>query len=306
MADDKNMVINNSEEDKSALDNQVADKSSRKQKRKSKNNSNNITNSSNTSNTSKKYRYVIKNRAIRKHSQRRKVVMSLMVFLAITILLGGSVYGILVLIEYNNFKVMIDKDGLNILSLSHTEDFANPSEVISLGGPKFMDNITLMDIYYLLPEIQRAEGTYGDENTYVKYLAATFFLKNISGEDRVYRESMLLREVTKGIDEAIRIMVVRNGEIDVYARPQSDGTPEEVVPGQMYSIKGEQTHNREEVWMTTSFDGEYVFYNSGIPLAANETVRYTLLIWLEGWDEQCVDDILGGKMKVEMQFSRVS
>lgn len=252
-----------------------------------------------------KYKYLIKNRQVRKHTRRHRFVVILMIFLAVTILLGGSVYGMLTFLEYNNFKVLVDKEGMNILSLSSSPDFANPSEVISLGGPKFMDNTSLMDIYYLLPEIEAAEGTFGDSSM-VNYIAATFYLKNVSKEDHIYRESILIDEVTKGMDEAIRIMVIRDGVKTVYAKRTKEGEIEEVVPGMMFTYDGGQTTKQEEVWMTEPFSSDkYAFYNSGLPLKSGQQVKYSLLIWLEGWDPECIDPILGGTLRLEMQFTKV-
>ena len=30
--------------------------------------------------------------------------------------------------------------------------------------------------------------------------------------------------------------------------------------------------------------------------------KYTVVIWLEGWDPECVDDIMGGEVKLSMNF----
>lgn len=254
---------------------------------------------------STKYKYLIKNREVRKHTRHRKIVLTLMVFLGVTILLGGTVYGIISFLNYNNFQVLIDKEGMNILSLSNRLDFTNPSEVLALGGPKYMDNITLMDIYYLLPEFEAHEGSYGEADT-SKYIAATFYLKNITDKDRIYREAVVISDITKNVDDALRVMIVRDGERTVYAKPKPDQTPEEVVPGQFFTKEG-IPDIRGEVWMSEPFiSPRHVCYNTGLPLAAGQVVKYTVVIWLEGWDEECVDAILGGTIKLELQFAQHS
>ena len=30
--------------------------------------------------------------------------------------------------------------------------------------------------------------------------------------------------------------------------------------------------------------------------------KYTVVIWLEGWDPECVDNIMGGEVKLSMNF----
>lgn len=254
---------------------------------------------------STKYKYLIKNREVRKHTRHRKIVLILLVFLGITILLGGTVYGVISFLNYNNFQVLIDKEGMNILSLSNRFDFSEPSEVLALGGPKYMDNITLMDIYYLLPKFEAHEGAYGDGETN-KYIAATFFLKNITDKDRIYREAIVISDITKNVDDALRVMIIKNGERIVYAKPKPDQTPEEVVPGQFFTKAG-IPDERGVPWMAEPFiSPRHVCYNTGLSLAAGQVVKYTVVIWLEGWDEECVDAILGGTIKLELQFAQHS
>jgi len=249
---------------------------------------------------SEKYQYLIKNREIKKHSKKHKIAIILMIFLGTSLILGGSVFAMLSYLNYNNFLVLIDKEGMNIFSLSNSYDFSSPSQVLSLSGPKYMDNITLMDIYSKIPDMELAEGTYGS-NLNNKYTAATFYLKNVSGKDQIYRESIILDDISKNVDEAIRIMVIKNGERTVYAKAKADGTPEEVVPGQSFTKDGGST----EIWFSEPFiSPKHAFYNTGLTLAQGEIVKYTVLIWLEGWDEQCVDSILGGTIKIEFQFSQ--
>lgn len=257
----------------------------------------------NTPESSEKYKYLIKDRTVRKHIKKRSVVVAMLIFLSITFVLGGAAYAMLSFLEYNNFRVLIDKEGMNILSLSNFSSFASPTEVLSLGGPRYMDNVTLMDIYYKLPEIEATEGTYG-KNGEIDYLAATFFLKNVSGEDQIYRESIILDDITKNVDDAIRIMIIRNGVSTIYAKLSADGTPEEAVPGQDFTRSG-RPGPKSEVWMTEPFlNDRYVFYNAGLTVKAGEVVKYTILVWLEGWDAECIDNRLGGTIKIELQFAQ--
>jgi hypothetical protein len=38
-------------------------------------------------------------------------------------------------------------------------------------------------------------------------------------------------------------------------------------------------------------------------LKIGDTDRYTVVIWLEGWDPECVNDIMGGEVKLSMNFN---
>lgn len=254
----------------------------------------------------KKYKYIITNRKVRKEDRKRRFVIILLIILLIALLLGGLVYGVLSFITYNNFKVMIDKEGGNTFSLSYNSSFTNPTQVLSLGGPKFMDNVTMMDLYQKIPEFEAAEGTYlGEYGVNIKYLAATFYLKNITSTTQVFTESIELGDVTKDVDAAVRIMLIRNGERTVYAKAKDGaGTPEEVVPGQYFTSAG-VVHALDPTWMTVPFvSPKHAFYNAGVRIAPGEMIKYTLVIWLEGWDPECVDARLGGTIKIEVHFTQ--
>lgn len=252
---------------------------------------------------SEKYKYLIKNREVRQHNRKHKIVVAMLIFLGITILIGGGAFGMISFLQYNNFKVLVDKPGMNIFTLSSDKEFAKQSEVLSLDGPRYMDNITLMDIYHKIPDIKATEGNYGERDK-MKYMAATFYLKNISNSDQVYRESITIDGITKNVDDAIRIMVIREDDITVYAKVGTNGEPEEVVPGQDFTKEG-VPGLAEDIWITEPFiSSKYVFYNTGLPLASGEVIRYTVLVWLEGWDNECEDHILGGTIKMELQFSQ--
>lgn len=252
---------------------------------------------------SERYKYLIKNRQVRQHTRRRKIVVVLLIFLGITILLGGGTFGVISFLQYNNFKVLVDKQGMNILTLSNKREFSNRSEILSLEGPRFMDNVTLMDIYRNIPEIKATEGNFGKRDT-MKYMASTFFLKNISDSDQVYSETIIIDDITKNVDEAIRIMVIREDEMTVYAKKSASGEPEEVVPGQFFTKEG-VPGAEEDIWFSTPFQSpKHAFYNSGIALASGEVKRYTIIVWLEGEDPECTDPILGGTIRMELQFTQ--
>ena len=54
----------------------------------------------------------------------------------------------------------------------------------------------------------------------------------------------------------------------------------------------------------TEFDSEQtVFHLSEQALAAGETDKYTIVMWVEGEDPECIDDIRGGYVKLNWFFS---
>lgn len=262
----------------------------------------------------KKYSYLISNRSVRKQARKRNVALFMTAFIAVTVVLGAIVYGISLMIQHNNLKILIDKAGSNVLSLSSSADFGAGSEVLALGGPRYMDNVSLVDFYPRVEEIRATEGAYKPDDS--KFLAATFYLKNVTGKPQTYSEAVALREVTQNLDSAMRVMLVRekNGEVseEVYAKAvakdggsayDENAMPEEVCPKQFFGRNGKFVESEEDVWYATPFvSSQYAMYRTENQIDPGEVVKYSIIVWLEGWDEDCVDARLGGTIRLELQF----
>lgn len=58
-----------------------------------------------------------------------------------------------------------------------------------------------------------------------------------------------------------------------------------------------------EPWMTEFFhDDDFAVYTEGIPIASGERVRYTIVIWFEGWDSDCIDKIVNDETQLALSF----
>ena len=287
--------------------------------------------------------YIIKNKRVRRQSRRRTIVIILLVFLLIMALLAGATYTIMQFVEETNFRVTVSHTGTAWLSLSKDYDFTNPTSVLDVSAPQNMDNCTLCNyIDHKLPEIYATDGSYKGEGSKEYFIATSFFLKNTGNEDISYREIITLDRTVKGMEKAIRVMVIKDiqpmdpdhpeedenglGTATVYAAPTSDkngnylynenGDPilEEVVPNKNYKPKGyvdyegftfnDEDFTADGIWMTKPFLGNgYVMNSDFYPLQVGQIIKYTVVIWLEGEDAQCVDDILGGQVKLAVEFA---
>lgn len=128
------------------------------------------------------------------------------------------------------------------------------------------------------------DGQHNGEN----YLAYTFYLKNTGDQDLDYQTVMNVTGVSKSVDEAIRIMIYKNGKEAVYAKgtkPDRD--------------KAEQDATK---WV----DEEQILNLESAPLAAGVTDKYTVVMWVEGNDPECLDPLRGGHMRSQMIFNVLS
>lgn len=279
-----------------------------------------------------KYAYLYKTKTAEKDRKKRRVTFFILIFLGLLLLLGGGLWGISELIQYNNFRVHIDKEGGQVFSLTTGSSYSDGREVIAVKGPQYMDNVTLEDFYDTIPEIESAGGSASGKN----FIAATFYFWNVDPAQapQRYTENVLIENLSSAgiggkIEEALRIMVIRDdGErhVDVYASANYDATveeiaaykavnpdyvdgdpvPEEVVPGQgIYENGTRYPDGTSKLWYTIPWNTDGTYTSDVKEIAYNNSVRYTVIIWLEGWDPECNDtDALYGKIKFEFYFSQ--
>ena len=178
--------------------------------------------------------------------------------------------------EKSGFSIKIgdtDKDRAAI-SLSESKDFSNPTVMLNAGGINSANNTTADR----LPENIEGEGgpCNGED-----YLAYTFYLKNSGGEEADIRAELDITSVFKDVDKAIRVRLYKN--YVTYASPRANGDP--------------------EVDATPFAEERKAFSVLEENVQPEEIIKYTFVVWLEGSDPQCTDDIKGGHVKMSLTFS---
>ena len=142
---------------------------------------------------------------------------------------------------------------------------------------EFMDNIS---IDWLPQNIDNeANGSHNGEN----YIAYTFYIANNGEEIINYWYSVIIDDVIKNVDEAARVMVYLNGDRRVYAKVNSYTNEPEKDTLPFYS-KDEAVLEQRKDFKPGDID------------------KFTIVIWLEGDDPDCVDNILGGEIKMHMEI----
>lgn len=181
--------------------------------------------------------------------------------------------------KYGSFTIKVNKyDMVNQgLSLSETPDFDKTNSMLTADIVYDMTNISGED----LPDnIDKVNGNHNGRN----YIAYTFYLHN-SGKDTItYEGDLTVSNVTKNVDEAIRVAVYTNGEKVVYGKTKSDGSGKESDCDEEFLTANQVMHTKVE------------------DFKKGDTTKYTVVIWLEGNDPDCVDDIIGGVIKMQMDF----
>lgn len=254
---------------------------------------------------------IIKNKKIRAASKRRTATTVIIIFLICALLLTGAAWGTIAFIDANSMRVVVEKNNVGDISISKTADFSSPSTVLKMNGPEDISNITYD--WILKDEVLGKEGDHHGDN----YIAYSFFLKNVSDSDILFKSSIMLNYVSKDIERAVRIIVVEDEEkATCYAVTRSDGSPEYIA----YDTDSKETQKPlplgdsrlDELLgtnVTTPFSTDepkdnnvLVFESADTFLAVEEAKKFTVLIWLEGSDSDCVDSIIGAKVNFEFNF----
>lgn len=207
---------------------------------------------------------------------RRSIIITL-IFLFFLLILLYFVIGVI----YNNgnFSITLDKNlyfDKGLIIYDDPEYKVYRSELFAPAPNKF-DNVS----YKWLPEdIDKQNG--GSHNG-KNYLAYTFFVENIGESTSDYWNEVVIDDVIKNVDSAIRIRVYRNGEGITYAKVGENGNAEpNTVP---------------------FVSDEAVSRNYIADFKPGDIDRYTIVLWIEGSDPDCTDNILGGEFKVHMDFN---
>ena len=180
--------------------------------------------------------------------------------------------------KMGNFTINLDRLELyrKGVAIAEDKDFTSPTARLTAAPVENATNISGLDLPNNIADID------GDHNG-VNYVAYTYYLRNAGKEDVGYVADLILEQSSKGAEDAVRVAVWHNGTKTVYAKLAADGNPE---PG------------------TTPFVSNRVVCEFVEPEFLTGNVdKFTVAIWMEGDDPECVDKIVGGSVQFSMRVA---
>jgi len=212
--------------------------------------------------------------------------------LVLLVIVASVVYAAAALYKQTgSFTVSVDKYEHTQygLTLSESRDMSYKTSQLNANISKQMTNI---DANVIPDNVDMIDGEHNGDH----YIAYTFYLQNAGQHEVAVNYNLKMSGITNSLDEAIRIRLYVNGTPTTYAKTASDGSgAEPLVYGDPESPK------------TTEFFSQSFIVNERIDsLMAEEKVKFTVVIWIEGNDPDCIDWLIGGKLKIDMNMNIAS
>jgi hypothetical protein len=214
-----------------------------------------------------------------KRNRERKLSKLLKLALLVVLLILVLSYCIVSLFYNNgNFSITLDRNLYmeNKIIIYDDPDYKVFRSELYAASVNYFDNIS----YKWLPEdIDKYDGSHNGEN----YVAYSFYIENTGEDVSDFWSEIVIDDVIKNVDEAVRIRVYKNGEYETYGKLGANGQPEKnTIPFESDTlVKMDHVQN----------------------FKPGDKIKYTIVFWLEGSDPECTDNILGGEIKMHMHFN---
>ena len=176
-----------------------------------------------------------------------------------------------------NFTVILEnEDSLRYnLTMYESKETKLERKFLKAKTPeKFSD----MSIEWLPENLdQEADGSHNGNN----YIAYTFYAENQGQETVSYNAEIKITDVLREVDEALRVIVYKNGQRTVYA-------------------KASKTTGEAELDTQAFVDETTIMQSRTTGFGVGDIDKYTVVIFIEGNDPECNDRLIGGEIGIEM------
>lgn len=215
-----------------------------------------------------------------KINKRERNIKILKIGLLISALFLFIIYALLrVVYEQGAFTISLDQNFAKKSGVIIYEDIdvKESRRVLEAEKKEWIDNISINWLPDNLHE--HSGGPHNGDN----YIAYTFFVENQGSSTVNYWYTILIDDVIKNVDNAIRVMVYQNDEKKVYAKAASNGMAE----------PNTNAFKSEDMVLMEVREG----FEEG------DIDKYTIVIWIEGDDPDCIDALIGGQMKMHLEIT---
>ena len=187
---------------------------------------------------------------------------------------------LMVIYETGKFTIsmdpmLMDNSGLVMYESLDTKQIRR---ILEADRKEFIDNIS---VNWLPNNInEEADGSHNGDN----YIAYTFYVENQGANQINYWYTVVVDDVIRNVDKAIRIRIYHNGVSTTYAKSNEQTGEAEYGTTAFFSDNNPVVESRRD-------------FNPG------DIDKFTIVIWIEGDDPDCIDELIGGEMKMHMEIT---
>ena len=211
-----------------------------------------------------------------------------------------------------NMSSSMFKEGF---TLSESSMFENPTTHLF---SKAAENVPCISISHIPEDIDQIDGSHNDV-----YFAYTFYIRNEGQSTVGYEWALSLNSESNNLASACWVMIFEDGKMMFYAQPNERGGVEALppysdntrgyltMPVQQYcKYNGVQFERiaRSDLLdyyrvVPYSFETDTMVTRGSVQnVEPGDVHKYTIVIWLEGDDPDCTDELIGGHMGMDFGF----
>ena len=197
-------------------------------------------------------------------------------------------------------------------TISETRGFENPTSHLFATPAEAVPCISIINIPENVDEI---DGAHHDN-----YFAYTFYVRNDGESAQNMSWQLRLNSESKQLSKAAWAMLFVDGKMTIYARANEEGTPQ-MLPAQddntrgylsapLYNLNSNPNGQYEVIKKSGSltywrvkpknFTSETIVENGLVErFKPQEVHKFTVVIWLEGDDPECTDELIDGHLGMD-------
>ena len=201
-------------------------------------------------------------------------------------------------------------------ALDENGEMIQPSSYL-FGTP--IANAPCTSIAFLPSDLDQVDGSHNGDD----HFAYSFYLRNDGNTTQSYEYELLINSESKSISRAAWVMLFEDGAMTFYAHMRDDDQPE-ALPFIGDNSRGYSRITYKDVAKYPDSQYHLIESDSSIPyyrlipipfmsdtlvttgqqmeVPPGEVHKYTVVIWLEGDDPDCNNDLIGGHLGLEMNF----
>jgi len=180
-----------------------------------------------------------------------------------------------------------------------------------------------ISISWIDERVDKIDGSHNGKG----YFAYTFYIQNAGEVPASYSYSISINSQSKSVRDAAWVMLFEDGKMCFYAEKTEDGD-NQTLPARDDNTRGYReppfikeakfpSQQFEKIENDTSkldyyrlialpFESETVVTSGTVEnTKPGEVHKYTVVLWLEGDDPDCTDELIGGHMGLEFNFETI-